>query len=156
MKRRKGVIIAICGLLVWAGLFIFSGCTEKEKEAGGNKEIVWSHSVDEALAEAAESGKPLMIDFMATWYPPCKKMEDSTFVDKRVIEKSGSFHTVRIDVDKQEEVAKKYNGNASKYGGIGIPNLLFLDSNGEKIAHPVGYKSPDQLIALMDSVLAVQ
>jgi len=56
-------------------------------------------------------------------------------------------------VDQQRETAVEYNGNASKYGGLGIPNILFLNSNNEKIRHILGYHSGDQLAAVMDSVL---
>jgi len=94
-----------------------------------------------------------MIDFMAVWCPPCKAMEDSTFNQAGVIEKSRQFITLRIDVDKQPDVAIDYNGNARKYGGVGIPNLLFLSPDNEKIKHAIGFHNTGQLIAVMDSVL---
>jgi thiol:disulfide interchange protein len=119
-----------------------------------NGGITWGHSVDEALASARKTGKPVMIDFMATWCPPCHAMEDSTFSDSTVIAKAGSFVPVRIDVDAQRDVAVAYGGNARKYGGIGIPNILFLDTKGATVRHIVGYYGPGQLVAVMDSVLA--
>lgn len=94
-----------------------------------------------------------MIDFMALWCPPCKAMEDSTFNQPAVIEKSHQFVTLRIDVDNQPDVAVKYNGNARKYGGVGIPNLLFLSPDNEIIKHVIGFHNADQLIAVMDSAL---
>ena len=48
-------------------------------------------------------------------------------LNKNIIKKSNEFIPVRIDVDKQKDIAEEYNGNARKYGGIGIPNILFLD-----------------------------
>ena len=63
---------------------------------------------------------------------------------------------MRVDVDAQREVAEKYGGNARKYGGIGIPNILFLDGDGIKIKQVVGYHGPQQLISVMDSVLTLQ
>ena len=116
-------------------------------------EIHWNQDIDHALAQAKKQNKPLMIDFMATWCPPCHRMEDSTFSHPEVIKKTDSFITVRIDVDKQGDVANKYNSNARKYGGIGIPNILFLDKDGNELKHPVGYRGPEQFLAIMDSVL---
>ncbi len=46
-----------------------------------------------------------MVDFMAEWRPPCRKIEDSTFSYPGVIKKSSLFIPVRIDVDKQGEIA---------------------------------------------------
>ena len=116
--------------------------------------IKWGYNLDEGLAKAKKESKPVMVDFMAVWCPPCKAMEDSTFSDAAVIGKSAAFVPVRIDIDKQHAVAAKYNGLARKYGGIGIPNILFLAADGTTLKHVVGYYGPQQLIAAMDSALA--
>jgi thiol:disulfide interchange protein len=136
--------------LLLVSLFFLIGCSGDKAE-----EIEWVESVPEALSLAQEEGKPIMVDFMATWCPPCHAMEDTTFSDPRVIEKSEAFIAVRIDVDEQREVAVQYNGNARKYGGVGIPNILFLGSDGTKLEHIVGYHGPEALLSVMDSVLAV-
>ena len=60
---------------------------------------------------------------------------------------------LKIDVDKQQDIANKYNGNARKYGGMGIPNILFLDKENNIVHRIVGFHDASQLIAVMDSVL---
>ena len=60
---------------------------------------------------------------------------------------------IRIDVDKQKDIAEEYNGNARKYGGIGIPNILFLDKEKNIIRQIVGFHNVEQLMGIMDSVL---
>lgn len=132
-------------------LVTLSLCSPRQKVPA----IDWSYDLDSALTIAAQSQKPLMIDFMATWCPPCKAMEETTFVDPAVIAKSKKFVTVRIDVDKQSEIANKYNGNARKYGGVGIPNLLFITAGQDTLRHIVGFFYPAELAAIMDSVLFV-
>lgn len=131
-------------------LLLLQCSSSKTPEAGS---IKWLHSLDSALVASEQTNKPIMIDFMAEWCPPCKAMEDSTFNRPAVITKAGKFITLRIDVDKQPEIAIEYNGNARKYGGVGIPNLLFLTPEKEKIKHVIGYHNPEQLIAVMDSAL---
>ena len=122
-----------------------------KQEAGG--EIHWITNLDSALVLAESQNKILMVDFMATWCPPCRAMEDSTFNHSEVIQKSSRFIPVRIDVDKQGDIADEYNSNAGKYGGIGIPNILFMTADGEELKHPIGYKGPKDFTAIMDSVL---
>ena len=68
----------------------------------------------------------------------------SYFSNKNIIKKSNEFIPVRIDVDKQKNIAEEYNGNARKYGGIGIPNILFLDKEKKIIRHIVGFHDVDQ------------
>lgn len=117
-------------------------------------EIKWTYDVDKGLAKAKKENKPMMVDFMAVWCPPCHAMEDSTFTSPDVIKKASAFVPVRIDIDKKREVAAKYGALARKYGGIGIPNVLFMAPDGRKLKHIVGYYAPQQFIAAMDSALA--
>ena len=118
-----------------------------------HNEIKWGNNLDSAFAIASNSNKLIMIDFMAEWCPPCKEMDKITFSNTNIIKKSNEFIPVRIDVDKQQNIAEQYNGNARKYGGIGIPNILFLDKEKKLIRQIVGFHNVDQLIGIMDSVL---
>jgi thioredoxin:protein disulfide reductase len=121
--------------------------------APGEDKISWLFDLDAGLAAAKQQNKPLMIDFMADWCAPCKEMDRSTFSNSAVILKAKAFIPVRIDIDKQRQVAEKYNALARAYGGMGIPNMLFLSSNGTKIKHIVGIYTPKNLLPVMNSVL---
>ena len=94
-----------------------------------------------------------MIEFMAEWCPPCKKMEKETFSNERVIKKLNEFILIKIDVDKQQDIAKEYHRNAKKYGGIGIPNILFIDKEKNIVHQIVGFHNASQLMTVLDSVL---
>ncbi len=117
--------------------------------------IVWMTDAGQARALAAAQGKPVMIDFMATWCPPCRVMEETTFHDPRVVAKAAGFVAARVNVDQQPDVANGYGANAAKYGGIGIPSVLFLAPDGKTLKHPVGYLGPAAFLAVMDSALAL-
>ena len=133
-------------------LLLIVGC-EKQVSEDNHNVIKWGNNLDSAFAIASNSNKLIMIDFMAEWCPPCKEMDKITFSNTNIIKKSNEFIPVRIDVDKQKNIAEEYNGNARKYGGIGIPNILFLDKEKKIIRHIVGFHDVDQLIGIMDSVL---
>ena len=90
---------------------------------------------------------------MAEWCPPCKRMEKETFSNERVINKSNEFIFVKVDADKHQDIAKEYKRNAKKYGGIGIPNILFIDKDKNIVHQTVGFLNANQLITVMDSVL---
>ena len=133
-------------------LLLIVGCGEKISENNPNG-IKWGNNLDAAFAIASKSDKIIMIDFMAEWCPPCKKMDNTTFSNTNIINKITEFIPLRIDVDKQKDIAEEYNGNARKYGGIGIPNILFLDKENNLIRQIIGFHNVDQLMGIMDSVL---
>ena len=120
---------------------------------GQNQEISWEENLDSAFNLASTSNKIVMIEFMAEWCPPCKKMEKETFSNKGVIEKSNKFIFVKVDVDRHQDIAKEYKRNAKKYGGIGIPNIIFIDKDKNIVHQAVGFLNADQLMKIMDSVL---
>ena len=133
-------------------LLLIVGC-EKQINEDSRHAIQWGNNLDSAFTIASNSNKIIMIDFMAEWCPPCQKMDKNTFSNINIINKSNEFIAVRIDIDKQQNIAEQYNGNARKYGGIGIPNILFLDKEKKIIRHIVGFHDVNQLMGIMDSVL---
>ncbi len=155
LTKRLGFTLVIgCAAVL---LFASSAGAEKpwKRFMGRTAKIHWTHNLKDGLAEAKAKHKPVMIDFMAVWCPPCRAMEDSTFSDPDVIRKAGAFIPVRIDIDKQRELAAKYHGLARKYGGVGIPNILFMKEDEAELKHIVGYYTPAQLMGAMDSALAM-
>ena len=120
---------------------------------GQSQEIIWEENLDSAFNLASLSNKIIMIEFMAEWCPPCKRMEKETFSNDKIINKSNEFIFVKVDVDKNQDIAKEYKRNAKKYGGIGIPNILFIDKDKNIVHQTVGFLNANQLTAVMDSVL---
>lgn len=155
LRKRFGFVLVIgCAAAL---LLASSAGAEKpwKRFMGRTAKIHWTYNLKDGLAEAKAKHKPVMIDFMAVWCPPCRAMEDSTFSSPDVIRKAGAFIPVRIDIDKQRELAAKYNGLARKYGGVGIPNILFMKEDETQLKHIVGYYTPAQLVGAMDSALAM-
>lgn len=120
---------------------------------GQSQEIIWEENLDSAFNLASLSNKIILMEFMAEWCPPCKRMEKETFTNERVIKRSSEFIFVKIDVDKHQDIAKEYKRNAKKYGGIGIPNIIFIDNDKNVIHQTVGFLNADQLITVMNTVL---
>ena len=133
-------------------LFCALGFSQELKVEERKVDIIWSNNLDSAFAVASVNNKIIMIDFMAEWCPPCKRMSKEVFPNTKIINRTENFIPIKIDIEKQKDIAEKYNANARKYGGIGIPNILFINKNQDIIHHIVGFHNVDRLMGIMDSI----
>lgn len=116
-----------------------SGNAEKTRSRDG---IAWRRDLDAAKQEAKQSGKPILVDFFATWCGPCKKMDSQTWNDAEVSKQLDAWIPVKIDVDQHQELAASYKVK-------GVPTLVFLGPDGRLLSTFVGFAGPDEVLGLM-------
>ena len=101
-------------------------------------------NTDNFASEVENNEGTVVVDFTATWCPPCKMLAP---VLDRVAEKyEGQVKIVKVDIDENVEVA-------AKYGVQQIPNLLFF-KNGEVVDQNIGFIAEGALSSKVDDVLA--
>ena len=114
--------------------------------AAADDAFPWEHDFDTARAISEATGRPIMIDFWATWCGPCKMMNAQTFPDARVIEKSVAVVPLKLDVDREgKQLAKKYQITA-------MPTILFINAEGEVQDRLVGARGPEMFAEKLDGV----
>lgn len=80
------------------------------------------------FGEIVNSGKPVMIDFWATWCGPCRRV--APIIEQLAQEYEGQAVVGKVDVEEQDELA-------AHFGIRNIPTVLFL-KNGEVVDKVVG------------------
>ena len=85
--------------------------------------------------EVLESNKPVVVDFFATWCGPCQKLAPVMESLSKDYADKVSFY--RIDVDKNPELANKYQIS-------GIPAVMIF-REGKVVDNSVGLISEAQL-----------
>ena len=83
---------------------------------------------DSNFEELLASGKPLVVDFWATWCGPCKKIAPD--VEALAEEYKDQVIIGKCDVDDNDDLT-------SKFGIRNIPTVLFI-KNGEVVDKTVG------------------
>ena len=104
--------------------------------------IAWQTSLNDGLALARQSGKPLMVDFYADWCPPCKMLDKETWPDPAVAQEAQNVVAVKVNVDNDSESASRYRIGA-------LPSIVWMDSNGNEKGRISGFVSPQEMLGLM-------
>jgi peroxiredoxin len=104
-------------------------------------------------------GKVVILDFWATWCPPCKA-EIPGFIDLYKTYKDKGLVVIGAALDEEKKVrdfVKKYGVNypvvlgdqetAQAYGGIrGIPTTFIIDRTGHIAGQHVGYREMEVFV----------
>ena len=87
--------------------------------------------------EIINSDKPTLLDFHATWCGPCKTL--APILEDVKNELKGDIRILKIDVDKNQQVAAKYKIR-------GVPTMI-LFKNGEIVWRESGVMDRNTLIS---------
>ena len=95
--------------------------------------------------EVLKSDKPVLVDFFATWCPPCKAI--SPYLEEIAKEKADSLKIVKVDVDASPDIAAQYSIRS-------MPTLLMI-RGGDVISSKIGGAPKSELVAWIDEALAL-
>lgn len=89
----------------------------------------WYTSLEEGLAEAKATGKPVLLDFWATWCKNCLVMDDTTLKDEAVVEKMESFVKIKYQAERMDQSPAKEI--VEHFDVLGLPAYLILQPKDE-------------------------
>lgn len=98
---------------------------------------------DQTAREAIESGKPVVIDFWATWCGPCIKL--GPVVEELAEKYAGKAEIGKLNIDENDEIAAEYRVR-------NIPTVLFF-KDGELKDRSVGLVKLSDLEGKLAAIL---
>lgn len=164
MKINKAFFIIGLVLIAIAGVMFYSSPSTTTEGT-----IVFStRSINKGdFSTTHHTGKPIVVNYWATWCPPCVK-EIPHFVEAQK-KYEGKVQFVGISLDDSVQPVgpfiKKYNINypivmsdrsiSEQFGSItSIPTTFILDSDHNIIDIAVGYRDLDYLSSVLDPLLS--
>jgi thioredoxin len=91
----------------------------------------------------ADSDRPVLVDFYATWCGPCQMMAKN--LEQANAQLQGKLKIVKLDTDRYPEIASKYQIQA-------LPTLVFF-KDGKSIDRVEGVLTAPQLVNRVESLL---
>ncbi len=141
--KGLGVVLLVYGALMLIG--VAAGGKNPMKPlavldvAGGGQATEQAHldfervadvdALEARLAQAAEAGQPVMLDYYADWCVSCKEMEEYTFSDPGVQALLDDVLLLQADVTANSAADKAL---LQRFDLFGPPAILFFDADGNE------------------------
>src|SRR5882724_1596573 len=139
-RKAAGVALAVLGLF---------GLTNYVLTPKGAVELAWLRDEPAAVADARATGRPLLVDFMASWCLPCKELELKVFSRPDVAEALRRFTLLRVDLTHEDDdptlpLVKK------KYGAETLPAIRLVAPDGALLGKADEYMEPEAFLKLLE------
>ena len=89
--------------------------------------------------EVIKSDKPVLVDFNATWCPPCQVLHP---ILEEMAEESDDYKIVSVDIDDEDALAEQYEVSS-------IPCLVVF-KDGEEVDRKIGLQPKKRLIKMLE------
>ncbi|MBU2754139.1 protein-disulfide reductase DsbD [Acidithiobacillus sp. CV18-2] len=157
-RKALGVALLAYGLVMGVGALqgqsdplhplavMTSGPATSHHAAELSFQMVKSPAALQAALQTAR-GKPVLVDYWASWCVECARMDKIAFRDPAVEKALRGYTLIRVDVTASDADSQAL---LKRYQLAGPPAFIHIDSNGRVAAVQEGYLGPDAFLHWLD------
>lgn len=147
LSKSVGILLAAGG----AFLFVQGVATPERK-------LAWEalprdskpHLIASLQERARAEGKPLLVDFTASWCIACKELSKETFADESVQREAGRFLAAKVDATDDEDPAVLATMTEFKVNGL--PTVILFDSSGREAKRLTDFVDAPGFLAMLKEI----
>ncbi len=101
-------------------------------------------TTQEFSGHVLQADKPVLVDFYATWCPPCKKL--APIINELAGEYEGRANFVKVDGDKSRDLMSEY--------GVKVYPTVLIFSGGKPVKKILGLRGAGEYRAALNAAIA--
>lgn len=161
VKKAFGIICTVLGLYLFGGYLVANGFiwppveftgTASSSVSHNEEKIEWVTDLDDGLARAQQTGRPVLIDTWATWCANCYKLDRNTWSDDRVAGDAERFVPLKLQLETGDAPETKRFLELFNLKQYSLPTIILIDSSGRVADVIQGYLGPEDMLQRMQAV----
>lgn len=141
MKKTILSLIAVAAVSLMACTSHASNNSSESSEPSTQSEATAASGQDYKIEDGKIiplNNRPMMVDFSASWCPPCRQLKP--IFESLKDEYKGKIDFVTIDVDENSSLS-------AAYGVQSIPTIIYINPQGVELSRTIGFHDKDELKA---------
>ncbi|MBB1289993.1 protein-disulfide reductase DsbD [Pseudoalteromonas sp. SR43-6] len=135
-SKLKTVLWFAATLLVMTGFTLTKNyfwpvqAVQVSSQSNEFKKVADLAELKEAVAQANNEGRMVMVDLYADWCVACKEFEHYTFPDAKVQSEFSHYQLIQVDLTNSDNKTIEL---MEEYTVFGLPSILFFNSQGKEL-----------------------
>ena len=135
-SKLKTALWFVATLLVMTGFTLTKNyfwsvqAVQVNSQSNEFKKVADLAELKEAVAQASNEGRMVMVDLYADWCVACKEFEHYTFPDAKVQSEFSHYQLIQVDLTNSDNKTIEL---MEEYTVFGLPSILFFNSQGKEL-----------------------
>ncbi len=122
------------------------------RNTGPCSPIQWHRDPDVAMAQARREGRPLVLDFGATWCPACEELAHITFRSPQVACAASERRFITVKIYDDDDRPRNYADLSRRYDVRALPTVVVLDAAGREVGRVTEFIPAERMVQVLRRV----